>query len=133
MEDNCYHCGDKVIGKPIIWKDKHFCCQGCESVFRILQENGLGEYYVYEKNAGTRPKEGAEQRFAFLDVPELRERFIDYEDDTNCRVTLFLPTIHCSSCIYLLENLDRINPAIFDVKVQFSKREAIISFNQKEW
>lgn len=132
MEDSCYHCGDKIIGKSIVWQDKNFCCHGCESVFRILEENNLGDFYVYEKNAGTRPKEGAEQRFAFLDVPELRNRFIDYEDDKTCRVTLFLPTIHCSSCIYLLENLNRLNAAIFDVKVQFSKREAIISFDQQK-
>ena len=47
------------------------------------------------------------------------------------KVTLFLPQIHCSSCVYLLENLSKINPLIKHTQVNFPKREATIIFAQE--
>lgn len=122
----CYHCGDTIIGKPLVYKDKQFCCNGCQSVFVLLEESGLNEFYQIEKGAGTKPSEGRENVYAFLDVPELRKRYIEFEDDKSVHVHLFLPNIHCSSCIYLLENLHKIEPRVQSCMVNFTRRQASI-------
>lgn len=127
---SCYHCGDSIIGKAILHEDKSFCCAGCRSVYTLLEENGLDNFYTLEQGAGTKPIHGRENAFAFLDLPELRQRYIDYEDENSTHVTLFIPSIHCSSCIYLLENLQRIDPRIQSCLVHFTRRQANIVFQR---
>src|SRR3954468_18788092 len=40
--------------------------------------------------------------------------------------------MHCSSCIWLLEHLNKINSGVIRSQVNFLKREAAISFSEKE-
>ena len=128
-EKNCFHCGDRVIGKGILFDDHEFCCQGCKSVYQLLNENDLGNFYKLEAGAGAKPSSSNQHKYAFLDVESIRTKFIDYQDDLTARVTLFLPQIHCSSCIYLLEHISKIEPAILNCQVNFAKREAAIVFD----
>ncbi|HIP31446.1 MAG TPA: HAD family hydrolase [Crocinitomicaceae bacterium] len=130
-QKSCYHCGDDVIGKGINIDDKNFCCNGCKSVYQLLSSNNLGGFYNLESQAGTRPKKGNNHQFSFLDVEDIRKKFIDFEDDTSSHTTLFLPQIHCSSCIYLLENIHRIEPRIKSCQVNFVKREAKMIFDKE--
>jgi Cu+-exporting ATPase len=45
--------------------------------------------------------------------------------------TFFLPAIHCSSCIYLLENLQKINPLIIKSEANFTARTVEISVKKE--
>ena len=130
-QKSCYHCGDDVIGKGFNLDDKAFCCNGCKSVYQLLSSNDLGTFYNLESQAGTRPKEADKHKYAFLDVADIRKKYIDFEDATSARSTLFLPQIHCSSCIYLLENLHRIDPQVKSCQVNFPKREATLIFDKE--
>jgi Cu+-exporting ATPase len=129
-EEKCYHCGDDIIGKPIIADNHEFCCNGCKSVYQLLNDNNLGNFYQLEQGAGIRPSESNQHKFAFLDVDNIRSKIIEFEDDQFARVNLYLPSIHCSSCIYLLENSSKIEPAIASCQVNFAKREASIVFDK---
>ena len=123
----CYHCGDDCHVE-IKLDDKVFCCNGCKMVFDILSDNGLNQYYDIEKKPGTRPTE-AGNKYQFLENEEIAEEFYDFKSDSQCRVTLFLPQIHCSSCVWLLENLNLLNEGILKSEVHFTKKEAFISFD----
>lgn len=129
-EEKCYHCGDDIIGKPIMADNHEFCCNGCKSVYQLLNDNNLGNFYQLEQGAGIRPSESNQHKFAFLDVENIRTKIIEFEDDQFARVNLYLPSIHCSSCIYLLENSSKIEPAIASCQVNFAKREASIVFDK---
>ncbi|MDG1332517.1 MAG: heavy metal translocating P-type ATPase metal-binding domain-containing protein [Crocinitomicaceae bacterium] len=128
MSESCYHCGDEVIGRGYTLEDKSFCCNGCKSVFQLLNENGLDSFYSIEQNAGSKPKTTDVHRYDFLDLPSIKERYVDFEDENSIHVVLFLPAIHCSSCIYLLENLNKIEPNILSCQTNFTKRTANIVF-----
>lgn len=122
----CYHCGDDVIGKGISYDDKSFCCNGCKSVYELLSENQLDNFYSLEQNSGVKPSQINAHKYSFLDVPEIKTKYIDFENDKMLQITLSLPSIHCSSCIYLLENLKRIDKNVIDCEVNFTKRQAVI-------
>ncbi len=124
MKQSCFHCSDEIIGKEIKFDDKVFCCNGCKSIYQLLSSNSLDSFYSIENNAGTRPVNSEDRRFAFLDVPKIRAKHIEFEDENSIRLTLFLPQIHCSSCIYLLENIHKLEPKIKSCQVNFAKREA---------
>ena len=71
---------------------------------------------------------GPADRFDFLDVSEVRERIVDFSDDRQTRVTFRVPAIHCTACIWLLENLFRLRPGIGQSRVNFLRREVSITF-----
>ncbi|MCR9172741.1 MAG: heavy metal translocating P-type ATPase metal-binding domain-containing protein [bacterium] len=126
MSETCFHCGDDIIGRTIVYDEKQFCCNGCSTVYQLLSENNLDNFYAIEKGAGVKPKNANSHKYAFLDVPEIRQKYVTYEDDKSVHITLFLPTIHCSSCIYLLENIQKIDSNVTSCSVNFVQKTAAI-------
>lgn len=118
----CYHCGDKVIGQPILSDEKNFCCNGCSSVYHLLKDNGLDNFYALNEGSGVKPTDEGKNQFSALDVPEIFNDFIEFKNDELYKVTFFLPAIHCSSCIYLLEHLNKLNPEILKSESNFTAR-----------
>lgn len=132
MEGICFHCGAPLGNKPIIFDEKNFCCIGCKGVYHILKENHLTDFYGFESNPGIKPQSSSNDKYAFLDIPDIRQRFVKFEDERITKVVLNLPNIHCSSCIFLLENAHRANSNIIQSQVNFTRKEASITFLTKE-
>ncbi len=131
-EKSCFHCGDSIIGKPIIAKTHEFCCDGCKNVYLLLEGSDLGAFYQLEKQPGQKPSNARTDKYAFLDIPEIKSRYIQFEQGSTVRLTLTLPAIHCTSCIYLLENAHKIQPGIKNCQVHFAKKEATLLVNTDE-
>lgn len=127
----CYHCGSKCSDQINI-ENKVFCCEGCKTVFTILSENGMNKFYELNANAGLRSAANKHSKYNFLDLDEIRNKLILFSDDNITRVRLYLPQIHCSSCLYLLERLHKINPSIIQSEVSFNQRQAEITFREDQ-
>ena len=126
----CYHCGEEISGVDLVIAEKHFCCAGCKGVYQILSANNMCAYYAYNDNPGKRLE--GNTHFEYLDEQSIVSQLLNYQDQKSSIVTFYIPAIHCSSCIWLLEHLYRINPAIFDSRIDFLKREVTISFKHQE-
>ena len=133
MKPTCFHCGDKLDFRPILYKEKSFCCNGCKCVFQILSSNDLDDFYKYETSPGIKPVQTTNDKYVFLDIPEIKKRYVKFEDEQLIKVVLKLPNIHCSSCIYLLENTHKIEKNIITSQVHFAKKEASITFNKQHF
>ena len=125
----CYHCGDFCVENEIQIADKTFCCNGCKNVFTLLTDNNLTSYYTIEKTPGKSLKQSIGNKFAYLDDPNIQTKIIDYIDSKIARLQFKIPNIHCSSCIYLLENLYKINNGVVAVRVNFLKKNANIVYD----
>lgn len=129
----CTHCGEDCPDHKIALGDKHFCCEGCKLVYEILNENDLCDYYTLNNNPGQSQRIPVRKdKFAFLDDQQIRQQLIHFQDDTQTHVTFYIPHIHCSSCLWLLENLHRLDSGVQRVTVNFAKKEALIVFRQQE-
>ncbi|MBX2932232.1 MAG: heavy metal translocating P-type ATPase metal-binding domain-containing protein [Chitinophagaceae bacterium] len=129
----CYHCGNQCNDEVVALNDKHFCCSGCKTVYQILSENDLCAYYDFNEHAGISPNKNIRaDKFAFLDNEEIEKKLIQFKDDKQTHVTFYLPQIHCSSCLYLLENIHKIDSNIVVSKINFNKREIFIVFNHQK-
>ena len=131
----CYHCGDDCTSEDISFEDKLFCCEGCKMVFQILNENGLCSYYNIESNPSPGIKLQSRQplkKFEFLDDEFMKKRLISFSDENISKVNFFIPAMHCSSCLWLLENLFKINSGIMRSSVNFLQRTVSIIFNHNE-
>ncbi|GJM32880.1 MAG: ATPase [Saprospiraceae bacterium] len=101
-------------------------------VYEILNANDLANYYQIEQQAGISLKGLKRERYTWLEDEEIVSKLIDFQDDKITKVTFLLPQIHCASCIWLLENLYKLNDGILHSKVNFLKKEAYLTFdNQK--
>ncbi|NTV84855.1 MAG: heavy metal translocating P-type ATPase, partial [Bacteroidales bacterium] len=102
-------------------------------VYEILKESDSCEYYNIETHPGVRIKEvEIGQKYAYLDHEEIITGLLDFSDGGISKVRFFIPSIHCSSCIWLLENLNRIQKGILHSMVNFVKKEVSITFKEDE-
>src|ERR1039458_2577999 len=125
----CFHCGEPSPDDVFVLDGKVFCCFGCQTVFSLLRENGLEQFYQLQSAPGTRIRAAsAAAKWAFLDDAAVSEKLFDYADKTQAKVTLHLPAIHCVACVWLLENLFKLHSGVGHSQVNFSRREAAITF-----
>lgn len=128
----CYHCGEDCYDDSIHIGEKVFCCSGCKLVYELLDSHEMCEYYAFEKTPGTStPAEaGHKTKFQYLEDENVRNKLVQFSDGKTASVTFFIPVIHCSSCVWLLENLNRLNPLIISSRVNYLKKEVYITFEE---
>lgn len=132
VSENCFHCGQDIEKERISFDEKIFCCNGCKSVYEILNINNLTNFYALNKKAGIRPNEDNASQFDYLDTPEIFNKITDFSEGNTSLVTFKIPVIHCSSCIWLLESLHTLNKDIKYSQVNFTRKTLQISFNHTD-
>ncbi|PWB67971.1 heavy metal translocating P-type ATPase [candidate division GN15 bacterium] len=130
QETLCDHCGAACPSDAPSAADKHFCCAGCKAVYELLHATRMGSYYDRADNPGLRPTEVETDRFAYLDNDDVRTRLVTYVDGEVVQVQLSVPQMHCVSCIWLLEHLERLDPSIVHSQVNFVRRQLTVRFDQ---
>lgn len=130
---SCYHCGELCDTEASWFEDKPFCCEGCKMVYRILDDNELCTYYDLEENPGISfKKRNRQKRFEYLEDESVKNRIADFRSGGYLSVTFYIPNIHCTSCIWLLEKLYKLDDCITQSKVNFLKRELSITLRETE-
>jgi len=119
---SCAHCG---LPAPAVAEGPSFCCPGCRSVFALLQEAGLGDYYALrgslDAEPSRRPAEEAppalQARYAHLDDPAVAAA----HDLRPGQATLALAGLHCAACVWVLERLPRLVPGVTAARVDYGR------------
>src|SRR3990172_178462 len=128
----CAHCGEDCPDDSYKIGIKLFCCAGCKTVYELLNENNLSNYYTLMDTPGVSLKELNSKKFNFLDDGDVVEKLLDFKDEKLSVASFDIPQIHCSSCIWLLENLYKLNPAISVSRVNFLKKNVEVHFSHKK-
>lgn len=129
MQQHCYHCGTHC-DESIKVEEKFFCCDGCKMVFQLLDENGMCQYYDLSEMPGMSAKGVfASEKYNYLDSVAIQDQLIQFKLADQAHVVFYLPQIHCVSCVWLLENLHKINPGIIHSQTHFEKKEIKIVYN----
>jgi Cu+-exporting ATPase len=126
VEDDvrCLHCGDPVDGGGIVSDGMTFCCNGCRAVFQILHPSD---------SCPVIPPGGfREDRFAYLDEPSIIQGLRTFTDGMLSAASFFVPQMHCSSCVWLLENLFRLDPGILVSRVDFMKKTVMVRYAERD-
>ncbi len=126
----CYHCGEDTFTGSYQHQDKVFCCSGCLNVYQILSASNLGSYYKLNNHPGK--TQVSATQFSYLEEPEIKARLIDYTDSSKTIITFYIPAIHCSSCIWLLEHLHTLHKGILENRVDFLKKQVYIQFDHQQ-
>lgn len=126
---NCFHCGLDIIKEDeIIFDTKNFCCNGCKTMYEIFSLNDLTCYYDFEKSPGATPQD-INGKYDFLDNESIVSKLLEFQENATAIISLNIPHIHCSSCIWILENLQRLQKGISTTQVNFPEKRVRITFN----
>jgi Cu+-exporting ATPase len=125
----CTHCGQACEDHSIHINEQNFCCSGCKTVYEILNEHDLCTYYELDASAGIKVRSSIGDAYAYLDQADIADSLVDFKNDSTVVIHFFIPSIHCSSCLWLLEKLYTIEPGIIRSDVSFTKKEISITYN----
>ncbi|MBP8272903.1 MAG: heavy metal translocating P-type ATPase metal-binding domain-containing protein [Acidobacteria bacterium] len=131
----CRHCGDPCDRRAIVSDAGTFCCGGCESVFALLSTHGMTAFYTCDVRPGTSQRAVSERdpaRFAPLDDAEVARRFVTPRAAGLLRVVFPTPSMHCASCLWLLEQLWRFHPGIVRSEANLMNRTVAVEFKPTE-
>jgi Cu+-exporting ATPase len=129
---NCFHCGNEIIKKDeVIFDEKQFCCNGCKTVYEIFSQNDLTCYYDFQASPGATPQD-IQGKYDFLDNEEIVSKLLEFQENSTHIVSLYIPHIHCSSCIWILENLQKLQQGIVTSQVNFPEKKVRVTFNPEQ-
>lgn len=129
--NQCVHCNEQIIVPSILrTKDSEgnssellFCCNGCKTVYEILQSRGLSNYYSLKENSGSNksnPVKISNEKYLYLDSEDFLNK---YSSKTNTTKTLrfYLEGVHCVACLWLIEKLPEFIPELLTSQLNMSK------------
>jgi len=126
----CNHCGEECKSDDIFIDDKYFCCNGCKTVYELLDQADMCDYYNLEANPGISQNSTIKRNFDFLDNQSIKDKIIQFKSKAFSSATFFIPQMHCSSCIWILENLNKLNKGIIHSEVDFLKKSCAVRFKE---
>lgn len=128
----CAHCGDACPDAPsklATQPELDFCCAGCRAVYELLNASNLCTYYRLDAQPGQKVKPvDLPGRFDYLDSEAVQAQLLAFRSPTLAWLTFRIPQMHCASCIWLLENLFKLNPGISASRVNFLRKELTVSY-----
>lgn len=120
----CSHCGLPV---PDDWlragAAEQFCCAGCRSVFYILRDAGLGDYYLRRSAAGEQGQRAkvTDKNYAEYDEAAFQESYCKALDSGFYAVDLYLEGIHCAACVWLVEKLPQLLEGVVESRLDYGQ------------
>ncbi len=134
----CTHCDEEAVvplyNETDLEERNPFCCVGCKTVYNVIHQKGLNEYYDIKSNSATykrrSPVELKKDRFKYLDESEFLSEY-SYSSKDNFKVMEFyLEGIHCLACLWLIEKLPEFITDVLFSRLDMTKSIATITINQ---
>ncbi len=101
---SCEHCGNAFVPAP---GKERFCCAGCEHVYALIRNDGLGQFYDLQAGTKTVPIENLafEQRdYGWLQpLVETAEGTVN--KDTPATFELSVSGLSCAACVWLVQRV----------------------------
>lgn len=132
MTQFCHHCGEPCQ-EIVKEQDLVFCCDGCRQVYLILNQTDACDPALMKGLKGITPKgKFNTDKWNYLDEPAIAAKLVSFSDAKQVHISLRLPNIHCSSCIWLLEHLNTIHPGVLNSTVDFDRKEATVVYDPNQ-
>ncbi len=130
--EHCLHCHRDISfsGASI----SGFCCSGCESVYRIITQCGLGKYYDLRQLESREwdPADSADPRsFAHFDDPAFKRNYVEAKADGMLHTELYLENVRCAACLWVLERLPHVVRGIIETRLDLSRSLLEVTWDPK--
>lgn len=130
-DPHCAHCGDVCSSESVLANGLIFCCAGCRSVYDILQQHDLCEYYGPEPVGVSMRSRRSTEEYAILDDKRIQSELLSFSSASRARITWTVPTLHCASCVWLLEQLSRLDSGILTSTVDIIRKTVAVDYDPR--
>jgi len=130
---SCAHCGLPVPAARFdAERREQFCCDGCCSVYAILHSAGLEAYYGARADAGAAATAArtSKRKFEELDDAAFRARHCEALSPAVLATDFVLEGVHCSACVWLVERLGRVVPAVLEARFDLGRSTLRVSWEK---
>lgn len=131
----CKHCLQPCTDEVVFDNEGTFCCTGCLAVFKLINNNGLCDYYNLEE-VSHRPSlklnHLSSSDYQWLNNQEVAAELGVIHQNGISNLEFHCPSIHCASCLYLLDNLHKFNKGITKSEARFNDRKVSIWYKAGE-
>ena len=137
----CDHCLLPVAVQEALYEDyptgrKTFCCHACRAIYRMIQDEGLGEFYRKRDWQSSGIPESlrtpADTASGTADAEvEALATFIR-GDGVVKEADLMIDGIRCASCIWLNEKVLERTPGILSARVNFATHRAQVRWDSSQ-
>ncbi len=126
----CTHCHlefekEVLIAEVIGDEEKYFCCKGCQGVYHLLNEEGLGDFYERVGSTKLDPASEVAADLSKYDHDGFAKKYIK-ERDGLCEISLIIEGIHCSACVWLNEKVLYKSEGIIEAEINYTNHKAKI-------
>lgn len=104
----------------------HFCCNGCQGVYHLLQDKGLDSFYEKSKNVILAPPIENYADSSSFDSPSFYDKFVKVNSEGFNEVSLIIEGIHCSACVWLNEKALSKMDGVIEANINFTNNKATI-------
>lgn len=131
----CVHCDEEIVVPIYDENDTNnsspFCCNGCLTVFNILHQKGLENYYEIKNQSGIfkrrSPVEGKTYQFLYLDSEDFIKEYTYINLFGERTIEFYLEGIHCLACLWLIEKLPEFLSDVKQSRLDMNRAVATIS------
>jgi len=110
---------------------RYFCCNGCQGVYHLLQDDGLDSFYEkLGNNKLSQPLARGDDSSNF-DMESFETRYIKKTEEGFNRVDLIIEGIHCAACIWLNEKVLNETAGIVEININFTNNKAKIIWDEE--
>lgn len=131
----CTHCQLPVPTGLLVPGDaEQFCCNGCQTVWRLLHAEGLDVFYAICEQVASKPLQArpVTDDFTEFDDAAFQASYVrDLGQDIK-EVQLILEGIHCAACVWLIEKLPVLRHGVLDARVQLMGQQVTIRWNSEQ-
>ncbi len=130
----CDHCGDTLTASNTVESEgRYFCCTGCSSVYQLLHNLGLDDFYKIRDAQFTGKIEtpfdtDSGESYEYLNTDSFKELYT--REDDPLTMNFYIEGIHCAACLWLLEKIPEFAPGISSVSLNMSDNTACVKFKE---
>lgn len=130
-EIKCNHCHVSFDESVMIEEgDLRFCCNGCQGVYHLLQDDGLGSFYDKLGNKSIEPPLQTDSDISKFDFESFQKRFVQTLPNGFKKIDLIIEGIHCAACVWLNEKILYDTDGIIEANINFTNNKAKLVWDE---
>ncbi|MFA7330047.1 MAG: heavy metal translocating P-type ATPase [Candidatus Delongbacteria bacterium] len=131
-ETRCTHCNLPVpAGLIVPGAERQFCCGGCRTVYEVIHDHGLEQFYRVARSTGETPWKAnpTGRSYEDFDDPAFLDLYARPAGDGLRQIELYLENVHCAACVWLVERVSLALPGVVEARLDVRRSQATVIWN----
>ena len=130
----CNHCHLEFPQDVMIKEeDLNFCCKGCQGVYHLLKDDGLGSFYDKLGNKTIAPPLKLDNDdISKFDSLNFLDNYVSTTKEGFSQIDLIIEGIHCAACVWLNEKILHDTKGIVEANINFTTNKARIVWDNEK-